>query len=433
MNEITIGIIGVLVLLFLFCTGIEIGFAMAVVGLVGFGYVRSFSAASNLLAQDFFHIFSSYGLTVVPLFILMGQAGFNSGMADKLYSSANKFLGHVPGGLAMATVAGAAGFKAICGSTPATSATFASIAVPEMDHYGYNKKLSTGIVATVGTLGCLIPPSGMLIILGIITEQSIGQLFMAGLIPGLILAALFIVVIYGWCKINPSIGPKSVRYPWREKIRSATEFVWPLLIFIIVIGGLMNGFFTPTEAGSVGAFSVIILTIWRRDLSFAGFKKAIAETIEPTCMIMILVGGSVVLSHFIAITRIPMLVAEGILQLPFPPWFVMTLIMFVYLLGGSFIDDLAFTILATPIFFPAAAKLGYDPIWFIIVISITVGIGLVIPPVAICVFIVKNITKAPFSVIYGGVYPFLLSLIGVIVLLFIFPGIAMWLPHLLYR
>lgn len=433
MNEVTIGILGIFIMLLLFCWGIEIGFAMAVIGVIGFSYLVSFPAALNLLAKDFFEVFSSYNLTVVPLFILMGQIAFSSGIANKLYDSTHKFIGHLPGGLAMATVAGATLFKAICGSSPATTATFASVAVPEMDRYSYDKKLSTGIVATVGTLGFLIPPSSALILLGIITEQSIGKLFIAGFFPGLILATFFILTIYIWCKVNPSIGPVSKKFSWKERVASLPELSWPVLIFIVIIGGLMYGFFTPTEAGSVGTFAVLVLVFARRQFKFENLRKAVADSIKPTAMVMILIAGSTVFGHFLAMTRIPMITADWTAGLGLPSWLIMAVIMFVYLAGGSFIDDLAFMFLATPIFFPVAMKLGYSPLWFCIMVGLTVGIGVVIPPVAICVFIVKNITKVPFSTIYKGVYPFLAALAAVAVLLFIFPQIVTYLPSVFYK
>lgn len=333
----------------------------------------------------------------------------------------------------MATVVGATAFGAICGSSLATAATFASVAVPEMDRYGYDRRLSTGIVASEGVLAVLIPPSSMFIILGIITEQSIGKLFMAGVLPGLTLAGCFIVVIYGWCRIDPSIGPKSERCTWRQRMAAVTEFVLPLLIFLVVIGGLMKGFFTPTEAGSIGTFAILVLTLVRRNLGLREFRNAIAETIRPTCMILMLVAGSTVLGHFITMAQIPALAAAGIARLPLPPWFIMTLILLVYLAGGSFVDDLAFMILATPILYPAVTNLGYDRIWFCVMVTITVGIGVIIPPVAPCVFIVKNITNVPFKVIYRGVYPFLVAFVACAVLLFIFPGLATWLPSVFYK
>ncbi|MBF0477694.1 MAG: TRAP transporter large permease subunit, partial [Deltaproteobacteria bacterium] len=236
----------------LFSLGLEIGFAMALAGFLGFGIVVNWDAAFNLLAKDIFSVFSSYGLTVIPLFVLMGQLGANGGVARDLYNAAYKFIGHVPGGLAIGTVGAATAFKAICGSSPATAATFASIAVPEMDRYGYDKRLSCGTVATVGTLGILIPPSVVLIVYGILTETSIGKLFLAGIIPGFIMAGSFVVTLVVWTRINPKIGPAGERSSWPERFKSLPPIFWVLFIFLIVVGGLMEGLFTPTEAGSVG-------------------------------------------------------------------------------------------------------------------------------------------------------------------------------------
>lgn len=433
MSEVTVGLTGLVAVLALFLTGIELGFAMMIVGCIGFGSLVSWPAALNLLAKDFFDVFNTYGFTVIPLFIFMGQIAFNSGVAKRIFDCSNKFIGHVPGGLAMATVAGATAFKAICGSSPATAATFASVAVPEMDRYGYSKKLSTGIVASVGTLGILLPPSVVLIVFGIITDQSIGRLFLAGIIPGLIVAFFFGVIICAWCKLDPSVAPRGRKFGWRERIRSLPEVMWVVFIFSLVVAGILEGFFSPTEAGSVGTFLVLLFTLIRRDLDLNKFLKAVSESVKTACMVLMLIAGSVMFGHFIAVTKIPMLAAGWITSLPFPSWIIMILIGLIYLLGGSFIDDLAFMILATPIFYPAIGKLGYDPLWFAIMIGITVMVGVVIPPVAINVFVVKQITKEPFGVIYSGVYPFLISLVIVAALLFIFPGLATCLPGVLMQ
>ena len=428
MDEITIGIIAIVVLLGLFLTGLELAFAMALIGVAGYAYVVGPQQAFAMLANDFYDSLESYGLTVVPLFVLMGQIAFNAGIAKRLYDSAHKFFGHIPGGLAIATVAGATVFKALCGSIVATSATFASVAVPEMDRYNYSKKLSTGIVATVGTLGVLIPPSVTLILLGLITQQSIGKLFMAGLIPGLIISFFFAVVIFGWARINPAIGPKSERYSWPVRVRTLPEVMWPMLIFLVIIGGLMNGFFTPTEAGSIGTFAVLVLCVVKGDIKFQGIRQSIREALRTSCMVLVIVAASTVLGHFIAVTNIPNEVAEWVVKLPLNRNIIMCLIFIIYLVGGSFIDDLAFMILATPIFYPAIVGMGYDPIWACIMIALTVCVGSVIPPVAMCVFVVKNITKVPMNIIYQGVYPFLISLILCVVLLFIFPQLTLYLP-----
>ena len=431
MSEATIGIICLVCLLGLFLTGLELAFAMGIIGVLGFAWLVNWKAAMGLMANDFFDALANYGLTVIPLFVLMGQIAFNAGIAKRLFDCAHKFLGHIPGGLAVATVAGATAFKAICGSVAATSATFASVAVPEMTKFGYAKKLSTGIVATVGTLGVLIPPSVVLIVFGIVTQQSIGRLFLAGIVPGLLIAFFFMVVILGWCRINPSLGPKSDKFTWGERVKTLPEVIWPIVIFFIIIIGLMKGIFTPTEACSIGAFTVLLLCLFKRNINFKGYVKSVQESLRTACMVLLLIATSNILGHFIAVTNIPNNLGEWVLGLQVPAALIMVLVFFVYLIGGSFIDDLAFMILATPIFFPIMAKLGYDPLLIGIIVALTVCIGSVIPPVAICVFVVRNITKVPMGVIYSGVYPFLISLVLVVVLAFLFPQIVLFLPNTL--
>ncbi|MBP1734643.1 MAG: transporter, DctM subunit, partial [Deltaproteobacteria bacterium] len=378
-------------------TGIELAFAMGNIGVIGFAWIVDVKAAMGLMANDFFDALASYGLTVIPLFVLMGQIAFNAG----------------------------------CGSVAATSATFASVAVPEMTKYGYSKKLSTGIVATVGTLGVLIPPSVVLIVFGIVTQQSIGKLFLAGIVPGLLIAFFFTVIIFGWCRINPELGPKSEKFSWGERVKTLPEVIWPIVIFFIIITGLMKGVFTPTEAGSIGAFTVLLLCLFKRNINFMGYVKSVQESLRTACMVLLLIATSNILGHFIAVTNIPNQLGEWVLGLQVPAALIMVLVFFVYLIGGSFIDDLAFMILATPIFFPIMAKLGYDPLLIGIIVALTVCIGSVIPPVAICVFVVRNITKVPMGVIYSGVYPFLISLVLVVVLAFLFPQIVLYLPNAL--
>jgi C4-dicarboxylate transporter DctM subunit len=302
-----------------------------------------------------------------------------------------------------------------------------------MDRFHYSKKLSTGIVAVAGTLGVLLPPSVILIIFGMVTDQQVGKLFLAGVFPGLLMAALFAGVITGWCKIDPTIGPRSIRYTWKERVDSLPEIVWPMAIFVLMIGGLMGGLFTPTEAGSVGALAVLLLTLCRRELRGSGFVKSIVESLRTGCMVLMLIASSNVLGHFIAVTNIPAMTADWMVQLPLHRHIVMSIVFLIYLLGGSIIDDLAFMILATPIFFPAILKLGYDPLWASIMVCLTVVIGGVIPPVAMNVFIVKNVTKVPISIIYAGVYPFLIAMVSLVILLFIFPQIALFLPNTLMK
>ena len=428
-----IGFLVIVLLFVLFAMGLEIGFAMALAGFIGFAAIVNIPAALNLVAKDIFQVFSSYGFTVIPLFVLMGQVGASGGVARNLYDSAYKFMGHIPGGLAIGTVAAATAFKAICGSSPATAATFATIAVPEMDRYGYDKRLSCGTVATVGTLGVLIPPSVTLIVYGILTETSIGKLFLAGIIPGLIIALSFVITLFGWCTINPKLGPKGIRSTWGERIRSLPPVLWVLLVFIAVVGGLMKGFFTPTEAGSVGTFAVLVLTLAKRDMNFKRFTKALSDTLRIACMVISLIAGATILGHFFAVTRTPYLVADWLGGLPLDRSLIMVLIFAVYLVGGSFIEDMAFLILATPIFLPLVLKLGYDPVWFGVIVCVITMIGIILPPMAINVFVVAGVTKVPIGTIYKGIYPFIVGMYICLFIFLFFPQIALWLPNLLMK
>src|SRR5271157_4070880 len=433
MSIATITILTLVSLFVLFLMGFEIGFAMGLAGFIGFAAIVNVDAALNLVAKDVYNVLSSYGLTVIPLFVLMGQVGASGGIARNLYDSAYKFMGHVPGGLAVGTVAAATAFKAICGSSPATAATFATVAIPEMDRYGYDKRLSCGTVATVGTLGVIMPPSVSLIIYGIITETSIGRLFLAGIIPGLILALSFVVTLVVWCKIRPELGPKGEKSTWKERIVSLRPIVLILLVFLVVVGGLMMGFFSPTEAGSIGAFAVLLLVVSKRDIDLKGFIKSVSDSLRIACMVLVLILGATVLGHFFAVTQIPYVVAQWLGALPVHRSIVVIIIIFVYLIGGSFIEDMAFFILATPIFLPLVLKLGYDPVWFGVIVCVTSMIGIILPPMAINVFVVSGITKVPIGTVYKGIYPYIWGM-SVCLLIFVYvPEISLWLPKLLMK
>jgi tripartite ATP-independent transporter DctM subunit len=421
-------------LLFLFFfLGLGIGISMAIAGFIGFALIVNVKAALSLISQDVFSIFSSYSFTVIPLFVLMGQLAVSAGVARSLYDSAYKFIGHVSGGLAIGTVMAGTAFKAICGSTTATTATFATTAVPEMDRYGYDRRLSCGTVATVGTLGAIIPPSVVLIIYGLLTETSIGKLFLAGIIPGLMVAFSFVVTLFGWCKINPALGPKGEKSTWKERLASLPSVSWVILIFLIVVGGLMVGIFTPTEAGSVGALSVLILVVAKRDITLKNFMKSVMDSLNISCMVFMLLAGATILGHFFAVTQMPHLVADWLGALPVHRSLIMIIIILVYLIGGSFIEDLAFLILVTPIFLPIVLELGYDPVWFGVIVCVTAMIGIIIPPMAINVFIVSGIVKVPIGTIYKGVYPYIVGMSICLLILLFFPQISLWLPNLLIK
>lgn len=422
----------IIALLFvLFLLGLEVGFSMAVAGFIGFGLIVNFEAALDLVAMDFYSVFSSYTFIVIPLFILMGLIGASAGVSKDLYDTGSKWLGHVPGGIAMGTVGAAALFKAICGSATATTATFATIAIPEMDRYGYNKKISTGTVATVGTLGNLLPPSVSMVIYGLQTETSIGKLFLAGIIPGLIVAAVFVVTLYFWCRFLPEAGPKGNRSTWKERLVALRSVIGIAVVFIVVIGGLMAGYFSPTESASIGVVAVLALVLTKGDMNFKRFSSAVRDSVRLGCMVLTLIAGATVCSHFFAVTRMPFLAAEWLKALPIPGFMSIIIILIIFIIGGTVIEDGAFFILAIPIFVPIVRSLGYDPVWFGVVANTTLMIGIVIPPLAVSVFVVSGITKVPIATIYKGVYPFLWGLIFCDLLFLFVPQLSLWLPNLL--
>ena len=428
-----IGLVFIVLMFLLMSLGLEIGFAMGLIGLIGFAYIVNLQAAFQLLATDLYHVFTNYGFTVIALFILMGQIAANAGIARRLYDTAYRFVGHIPGGLAVATVLGGLCFKAVCGSSPATAAILATVAAPEMDRYRYDKRLSSGTVATVGTLGVLLPPSMALIIYGIIAEQSIARLFLAGILPGCLIALSFLMTILVWCKLKPEMGPKGERSTWKQRVEGIPSIMLIGLIFVLVVGGLMEGYFTPTEAGSVGTFAVLLLAVFKRDITFGGFITSVLDSVKSACMVLILIAGATILGHFFVATEVPFVVADWLGGLSFSRELIMVLIMVIYLIGGSFIDDIAFVILVTPIFLPVVQKLGYDPVWFGIMVMVVLMIGIVIPPLAINVFIVSSITKVPLWTVYKGVYPYLFGLAICGVVLLLFPQISLWLPNLLMK
>jgi len=425
----TTGIIGIIVLVALLYSKMPVGFAMGFLGLVGFSWVVNLDAGLNLLARDVWDVFSSYSLTVIPLFVFMGQVAFHAGISRRLYDSAYVLLGHRRGGLAMTTVGACAGFSAICGSTNATAATMATVALPEMKRYGYDMGLATGTVAAAGSLGILIPPSVIFIVYGILTEQSIGKLFAAGILPGMLLCFLFLLTIHLQVTKNPSLAPPGPKTGIHEKFRSFAGILEALLLFSLVMGGIFFGLFTPTEAAAIGAFMTLFIAIIRGQLYWKGFVQSLADTTKISCMIMVIVTGAVIFGHFMAITRIPYLLADYVSSLPLPPHAIIGVIIFVYLIGGCFMDALAMIMLTVPIFFPVVQTLGFDPIWFGVVIVLVTEMGVITPPVGINVYVVYGVARdVPLESIFKGVFPMLLALIVCNLLLILFPQIALWLP-----
>lgn len=437
MSPALIGTIGILIMLFLFMTRMPVAYVMALVGFAGFSYMVSGIGGLNLLSRAIYESFASYGLTTIPLFILMGQFAFNSGIGRRMYDTANKFLGSTRGGLAMATVVACTAFGAVCGSSPATAATLATVGLPEMRRYLYGDELATGSVASGGGLGMIMPPSVVLIVYGILTEQSIGALFVAGIIPSIVVTLLFIACIYVYCLIKPGQGPRGETYTWSQKIRSLSNMGDTLFIFIVVMGGLFLGIFTPTEAAAVGAFAVLAVSVVRRQLSWAGFVKSLYETLRTSCMVMFLVTGAVVFGKFLAVTRIPYNIASWVGGFDLPPFLILAAIVAVYFVGGCIMDALALVMLTIPIFYPVLIDLGYDPIWFGIIIVLITQIGVITPPVGINVYVVYGVAqsvvgKIKLESIFKGTIPFLFAIVAAIILMTIFPQIIMILPRLMY-
>lgn len=425
------GILGIAVLIIIMLLRVPIAFAMAFVGLVGFAYAVSLEASLRFLVKTFFSVFSSYSLTVLPLFMLMGQIASNSGISKRLYATANAWLGHVPGGLAIATVGANALFATVSGSTNASAATMSSIAIPEMRRYNYSERLASGTVAASGSLGILIPPSSIFIIYGIVTEQSIGKLFMAGIVPGIILSLLFIGTIWLWVRRNPALGLPGHKSTLRERLKTLLGTVDTLFIFLFVMGGLVIGYFTPSEAAGVGAGITLVVALASRQMSWRQFADAVVQTVTLSVMVMVIVAGAMMFGNFLAITRLPHFLAYWVGTLPFPPWAIMAVIVTIYFLGGMFMDSLAMILLTIPIFFPVVVTLGYDPIWFGVLIVLVVELGVITPPVGINVFVVSSVSGIPLETIFRGCVPFVVALAIMCGIIIAYPEITLFLPRLL--
>lgn len=429
MSPVTTGILGIIVLLIIFLFRMPVGFAMAFVGFAGFALLVSPAAGLSMIARDVFHIFSSYSLTVIPMFVFMGCIAFASGMSGRLYDASYLILGRLRGGLAMATVAACAGFAAICGSTNATAAAMGKVALPEMKRYGYSDSLATGSVAAAGSLGILIPPSTIFIIYGILTEQSIGKLFVSGVFPGIILTIFFIIVVALLCWRNPHIAPAGLPSTWKQKIGGLVGVLETLVLFGLVISGLFLGIFSPTQAGGAGAAGALLIGLVRRQLSWAGFIGAVKDALGISCMVMVIVMGATIFGHFIAVAKIPILLSQWVAGLPIPASAVIGIIIVLYIIGGCFMDALALITLTVPIIYPVVIVLGYDPIWFGVIIVLVTEMGVITPPVGINVYVIKGIAQdVPLETIFKGIFPFLGAQIATIILLIAFPQIATFLP-----
>ena len=426
MTPLEIGILGCVILIVLLFTSMPVAFALIAAGLAGFSLIVSPSAALSMVVTDLYDTFSSYSLTVIPLFVFMGQVAFHAGISKRLFTAAYAWIGHLPGGLAMATVGACAGFGAICGSGPATAATMASVALPEMRRYGYSNELSGGTVASGGGLGMLIPPSVVFIVYALMTEQSIGALFLAGIVPGILIALLFCGSIFIRCSLNKELGPAGPKMPWSTRFKSLVNVIETVLLFIVVIGGMFIGLFTPIEAAAIGAAGSLIVAAVKRQLNLSMLKKVLLETVRTSSMVFFIVAAAVVFGRFLAVSQIPFTLATWFTNLPFPGWAVMFLIILFFLVAGCFIDALALILLTIPIFYPVIIELGFNPIWFGVMVVVITQMGVITPPVGVNVYVVSGIERdIPLQSIFKGALPFLLMLVLAAVILVFFPGLTL--------
>jgi len=427
-------LVGFVLLLVLLAGSMPVGFVMAVVGVVGFAFVVSWPAAFSMATIDLYTTFSDYNLTTIPLFVLMGQVAFHTGISRGLFHAAYHWIGRLPGGLAMSTVGACTAFGAICGSGPATSATIASVALPEMRRYKYDMSLATGCVAAGGGIGMLIPPSIVFICYAILTEQSIGKLFIAGVVPGLMIAFLFCAVIWVQCARNPQLGPRGPVFTLGDKVASLRGVWETLVLFALVMGGMFAGFFTATEGAAIGAAGTLLIALAKRQLTWKKLLQCLNESIRTSCMVMTIVAGAIIFGKFLAVTQVPSSLASWLTGLSLPGWCVIGLIILFYLIGGCFLDALALDILTIPIFYPVILALGYDIIWFGVMIVVVTMMGVITPPVGVCVYVVSGMARdVPMEKVFRGSMPFLWMLVLASILLTAFPKIATFLPELMTK
>lgn len=434
MDPAIIGIIGLILFLIVIFAGVPISYAMLIGGLWGVCYLRSPIAAFDIVSKDILSTFSSFSLTVIPMFVFMGFIAFYSGIGGDLFNLSHKFVGHYRGGLALASQAACALFGAICGSLAASVATIGSIAHPEMKKYNYDSSLSTGSIAAGAAIGSLIPPSVLFIIYGIATEQSIGRLFLAGILPGILLMLLYMCTIIIITARNPSLAPAGPKTKWKERFAAFRGgLIEVFIVFFLSLGGLFLGWFTPTEAGAVGAISLLILTTFEKRMNWDKLKNSLFDTTKLSAMIFLLVAGATIYGRFFAMTRIPFELGAWVSALEIPPFLVVGTIIVIYLLLGFVIDALALILLTIPIFYPVVVtSLGYDPIWFGVIILLVVSMGSVTPPIGLNVYIMKGVApEVPLETIFKGVWPFVLADLTCVIILIAFPKIITILPDML--
>jgi tripartite ATP-independent transporter DctM subunit len=409
-----------------------VSFAMAFVGFLGFGYLVTWEAAVSLLVRDIFSLLSNYPLNVIVLFVLMGSFAFAAGMSGRLYESANQIAGKMPAGLAVATVMACSGFAAICGSTAATAATIGRVALPEMRRFGYSRRMATGCIASAGGIGILIPPSTIFIVYGILTEQSIGSLFAAGILPGITLTLFFVLTVFTISYLGKGTAPVGKANSLGVKLKALWRITDIFLLFALSIGGMFLGWYSPNQAAGVGAAGALILGLLHRELTWEKFCIAAKEGLRTACMIMMLIAGASVFGKFMAVTTIPANLTMWVSDLPLPPTGIMVIICLLFFISGCFLDAMALIMLTIPIIYPVILQLNFDPIWFGVVIVLISQIAVITPPVGVNVYVIKGLVPdVPIAHIFRGTLPFLAAMIILLGCVLLFPDLVLWLPHLL--
>jgi tripartite ATP-independent transporter DctM subunit len=435
MSAITIGTLGSVLLVVLLCLGMPIAFAMLLVGFLGISYLTSVQAALPVLARTVYEVASNYPYTIIPLFILMGGLAGNAGITKELYKTFDKWLRRLPGGLGISTIAACAGFAALSGSSVAGTAAMGTIAFPEMRRYNYSPRLATGVVAAGGTLGFLIPPSLGFVVYGMLTEQSIGKLLIAGVFPGIVLSLAFISVVFVEVKSDPGLAPLTPgAVSWNEKLRALSGVWETLVVFCLVMGGIYLGFINPTEAGAIGATALFLIVLLKRRLTFKELVASLLEALRISVMVLFLVAGANVFSYFLALSTIPAVFSAWMAGLQVSRYAILGMVIWVYLILGCFLDAISMMVLTMPVIFPVITSVGFDPIYFGVICVLMMEAGLITPPVGLNVYTLAGVAKdVPIEEIFRGALPFLISIIAVVILITLFPEICLFLPSMMGR
>jgi tripartite ATP-independent transporter DctM subunit len=429
MSSDAVAIIGFITLFALMLLRVPIGMAMGLVGVGGFAYLSGGGPALKIVGHTTMRTVTDFNFAVIPLFLLMGSLASTSGMSRELFRGANAFVGHLRGGLGIATISACGGFAAICGSSVATAATFSRVAYPEMRRYGYPQSFATGVIAAGGTLGIMIPPSTVFAVYGLITEQDVGKLFVAGIVPGVLAIVMYMATISIIGMLRPGFLPSGQRHSWRERLDGIKEIWATALLFAFVIGGIYGGMFTATEAAGMGAGGAFLIGLARRRLSAEDVLRSLLEATRTTAAVFTVLIGALLFGYFLTITQTPQKVTEFLGALGLGRYGILAIIMLMYLVLGCLMDALAMIILTIPIIFPLIKSLGFDPIWFGVLVVMTVELGLIHPPVGMNIFVIKSVIEdVKISTIFYGVLPFIITDMIRLAILIVFPMIALWLP-----